>query len=644
MTMENHPGLEPSAAKGGLELMSALDLSSEIILDLQGQPLRADGAALLKALDRMFTVGSYYSREHSQYLRAAEEACGVIVEAIARRPSLALEIAANGLLIEGQTVDGRHRHVRQLFQILVPLNIARLEIGATLTPGDLRQALSALHDHRLGLGQAQGFREITIENLPPTVSATSRKIGRGAEADGSATLSDLVAGLSDEPTDEVSGEADAEREELEHGIRTLMATPDHENLGERLRVLLASKLDEGEMSRLVELAGAAVAASRDPAQAELAFRRLRRALKIEETNPVAAPAAPAAPPAPEDFGYSVEELVRVVNELRANNEPLLPPEASARVDQMNIAFKLLTSAGAGPLPAAALSALEETWTAEGCGPDDVRLAATSLLDFATAASEQQVDVLLPAVLRGVRSRRPDLVAPLWWNIVSAIRPLDPADPRWTALWPHLVNDLLLGLEPAPHPLTQPLYLNAGEFDTDQALRMVRRFGSLGAVRRENPAGDLLQLPVEKTRPIHAVLMGTAAADRHGGNLHSALSRRSSDALTRLLLTAVGEYRPENRALYAALLREGDDARHSRELEDLAARILQRALAETPRERRDEDWLAPAIEWLRRQAPQSAPLMARIVGERRLLFFRAWPQACRLAATADQGTMAPGREG
>jgi len=627
--------------KGGLELMSALDLSSEFIIDLKGQPLRADGAAVLKALDRMLTVGSYYSREHSQYLRAAEEACGVIVEAIARRPGLALEIAANGLLIEGQTVDGRHRHVRQLFQMLVPLNIARLEIGAALTPGDLRQALSALHDHRLGLGQAQGFREITIENLPPTVSATSRKVGRGAEADGSATLSDLLGGLSDEPADDGSREAEARREGLERQLGALATAPDHADINERLRALLAAKLDEVELSRLVDLAGAALAASCDPAQAELAFRRLRRELKLEESNTVP---APAVPPAPEDAGFSVEQLVRAVDELRAINEPLLPPESSARIDQMSIAFKLLTSAGDAQLPAAALSALEETWAAKDCGPEDVRLAAASLLDFAAAASEQQVDVLLPAVLRGVRCRRPDLVAPLWWNFVSAIRPLAPADPRWTALWPQLVNDLLLGLEPAPHPLTQPLYLNAGEFDTDQALKMVRRFGSLGAVRRENPAGDLLQLPVEKTRPIHAVLMGTAAADRHGGNLHNALSRRSADALTRLLLAAVGGYKPENRALYAALLREGDDARHSRELEDLAARILQRALAETPRECRDEDWLAPAIEWLRRQAPQSAPLMARIVGERRLLFFRAWPQACRLAATADPVTMATGREG
>jgi len=55
-------------------------------------------------------------------------------------------------------------------------------------------------------------------------------------------------------------------------------------------------------------------------------------------------------------------------------------------------------------------------------------------------------------------------------------------------------------------------------------------------------------------------------------------------------------------------------------------------------------VAPAIEWLRRQAPQSAPLLARIVGERRFLIFRAWPQACRLAATADQVALTTGREG
>jgi hypothetical protein len=637
--------------------MTANVLNAEVILDLQGAPLRADGAAVLKALDRLLTLGSYYSSQHSQYLRAAEESCLNIVQAIAPRPFLALEIAANGLLIEGQTIDARHRHVRQLYDLLVPLNVARLEIQSAMTPTDLRQALAVLHEHRLGLGQTQGFREITIENLPPTVSTASRTVGRGGEADGSISLGDLVRDLSDALTlsdDHADGQG-GDRQQLARELRSLLAglseqlTVAREPAGspsssprkpaatlaefaafqEALSRRLEAEPDADKLSRLIGQARSALALSRDPRQADAALRILRRELGAE--NREAEPESTTRI-LQEDLSFSVEQLAHAVSELNGLDEPVPPPGPSARADQLNMAFRFLAADSSGQLRAPALSALETVWDTSDCGPDEVRTAAAAIVGLAAADSGAPVDPLLSAVLAIVRRKRPELVAPLWWEITSKAVKTGQGDPRWPVLWPHLVNDLLLGLEPAPHPLAVPLCLKAGDFDVEQALKLAPRVASLSAMKNPKPASDLMLVPVAKARAVHAVLMRTPAADHHGAQLYKALSLRCTDALTRLLMPAVGAYAPEHRDLFAALLREDGREFHSRPLQALAAGTLQRLLANLPPARRDEAWVAPAVEWLGRLAPESArSLLARIVNERRLVFFRVWPPACRRAA-------------
>lgn len=647
--------------------MATSILNTEVILDLQGAPLRADGAAVLKALDRMLTLGSYYSAQHSQYLRAAEETCLTIVQAIAPRPLLALEIAANGLLIEGQTIDPRHRHVRQLHDLLVPLNVARLEIQSAMTPADLRQALAVLHEHRLGLGQTQGFREITIENLPPTVSTASRTVGRGGEADGSVTMSALLddgfaaAAPGDGQVDDDGGD----RRQLAHELRALAAALSEnltanleqtkhlagkaaitlaevaaltETLGRRLE----ADPDADELSRLISQARSALALGHDPRQADAALRLLRRELGTEtrEAEPESASRV-----LQEDLSFSVEQLAQAVSDLNGRDEPVPPPGPSARADQLSMAFRFLASDTTGRLRAPALAALESVWNTGDCSPDEVRTAAAAIVGLTVVDSGAPVDPLLSVVLAVVRRTRPELVAPLWWEIASKQVKAGPDDPRWPIIWPHLVNDLLLGLEPAPHPLAVPLCLKAGDYDVEEALKLAPRVASLGAMKSQTPANDLMLVPIAKARAVHAVLMRTPAADRHGDQVYKALSLRCPDALTRVLMSAVGAYTPEHRELFAALLREDGREFHSRQLQALAAGTLQRRLANLPPARRGEDWVAPAVEWLGRLAPESArPLLARIVGERRLVFFRVWPAACRRAAANPPATPPAGGEG
>ena len=57
-------------------------LNSETICDLTGQPLDRSAAALLKAIDKLLTVGAYYSSDHDQYRVVSEKSCAQMVDAI----------------------------------------------------------------------------------------------------------------------------------------------------------------------------------------------------------------------------------------------------------------------------------------------------------------------------------------------------------------------------------------------------------------------------------------------------------------------------------------------------------------------------------------------------------------------------------
>ena len=156
-------------------------LNSETICDLSGKPLDRSAAAFLKAIDQLLTVGAYYSANHEQYKSVSEKTCEQVVMAIRPDKTMVIEITASGMLIRSQMVDSRHRNVRLLYDLLVPLNIARLEINADLTPEDLRLTISTLQEHKQNLGNTSGFQEIKIKNLPSTVNTASRDVVPGSE-------------------------------------------------------------------------------------------------------------------------------------------------------------------------------------------------------------------------------------------------------------------------------------------------------------------------------------------------------------------------------------------------------------------------------------------------------------------------------
>jgi hypothetical protein len=630
--------------------MATAPLNRDGIVDVHGQPLRPAAAEFLATLDRLLVVCSYYDHDHEQFQRAVERACRGLIAAMDKRAAMAVEVTAMGLSIEGQVVDPQHRSARKVNELLVALNLARLEFSRELTPPQLRAALAALQDQRLKLGRTEGFAQIVIDGLPPTVNVATRRVVAAADR---TVLDDL---LRDFESPASAGEADLdpeaewrrlarefmaladrmlERSEAQAsasaavpaGAAALTVTPGQiAALRDTLRRLLEVRPDPAELLRLIRHAKMALDLSRDPGTVDLAFRVMCHEIGGES----ATPAERAKPLQHEDFAFSPAALSTACLELASRQATLPPPVASALRDTTIVALCLLAEGGDSRIPAGCLDALDAGVAAPEFGIEDLD-ALGALAAGAAARGPAVIDQMLPPLLRSLRRHQGRRVAELWER-------LWPGDAgAQSALWPHLVNDLLLGLGAASDTTEMELWMEANLIETAAAPELAERLARLEALSGNGATarlGNLMQVPTARVGRVLSVLMRGPLADRLGPAFHQALRRLAGNELPRVLAEALVSYDPEHRHFYVDLARELGAATKSPRFRMQAGKVLAETLAElTPAERR-EDWTVTAIAWLPDLAGASArPLLAGIAAQRRFLVLKAWPAACRAAARA-----------
>ncbi|MBM4129566.1 hypothetical protein FJ250_00850 [bacterium] len=613
--------------------MTLLGTNGETILDTAGQPVPAHVSAFVRALDRLLTVSAYYADGHDQHLRAIATAAEAMTAAIGARPWLALEVSAAGLIVDGVTVDPRQRGARQVHDLLVALDIANLSFSPRMTAPDLRAALSALQAHRLARHQAHSFRALALEGLPPTVCAANRRLqatgqlGPAATGTDEARTGDQVqagAELLDVLRRIVSGREPGDRAPDSGQHRPLdLSAEDLEAIRDGVRRLLARDPGAGELSALLGLAAQALELGGAPAAMRLAFAQLSR-----RVAPSAASTSTPAP-RPDEHARSVGDLSRLVADLAARAPAIGDPAVESRRDQVAICFRLLANGARDESFAPALTALEAGCAATRPDPAEAALYAAALRWLATTAAASDIDRALPPLLAGLRAAQPDLPARIWAAVAEEIEP-----PALSSLWPHLVNDVALGLEPAEPSAIERCCRLAGSLDAAEAVRQAPRFLALPGARRAVVPREVFLLPPQRSFGLHAALLKGAAAARHATNLLRELRRRPPDELTGIVLAALDGVGAVDAGLLLEILREGGRSEASPDFRSFAATLLTDTVEALPAERRGEAWVVSALAWLARNAPNRAgELLNRVDSQRNLLLRPAWPEACRVAARA-----------
>lgn len=627
--------------------MATTTMTQEEICDLQGNPLKPAAVTLLTAIDRLLTVSGYYFKNHEQYQQAVDRACTTIIKAIRPRPAMAVEIVANGLILEEQVVGPNLRVARKLHDLLVALNIARLEFSAQMQPAHLREALAILQENRRKLGQAEGFCQISIENLPPTVSIACRRIGKDKP---SASLDDLLCKwenvkVTDSGLDpdsqwkymarEFISLADQLLKNLETisapqggregtGNGTLVSPEVIEALKDSLRRLVEVRPEPSKLIGLIRHVKTALALSNDPGTVDLAFNILRTEMGIESLGH----AKPVQQILREDLSFTVGRLDELISDLRERKEPLGKPVPSALTNLVLITLDLLATGPAEPFRSRYLTAFNGAISAPDFGRKELAVVSSVLTEIA-ANGVEIADRFLPPVLATIRHEHPELLAHLWNQLYTG------SPDSFLVLWPHFVNDLLLGLNPAPQSASLHLWPMAGEIGCEHIRSLGPRLSCLSALRGGRPlAGlsDLSLMPVKRLRFLFALLMQSRCANQVGPLLRKGVLRGSDENLTWILMAALDKFVPDHRGLYAALMREHGNDSPSPRLSRLTSAILMDVLQDLKPLERREPWTAKAISWLPRLAGVEArSILARIISGRRYWIFKAWPPPCRRAA-------------
>lgn len=634
--------------------MAVRTRTSEGMVDLQGAPLNRDAALFLETIDRLLTVSSYYSHDHHQYHQAVAKACAQIRKAIGHRSHLAVEITATGVMVLDQELDPNQLHVRKLFDLLVPLNLARLEFQAILVPGDLRRALAALKDARIQLETGDGFREVVVHGLPETVSIATRHVVN--EPAGS-LLDDVLLEVENEgpSIDAVDPQSEGESlarvfmelaenllANLEDSLHLALGTGEGRHktavtreelraIREGLKRMVQMRPDPQELLHLIDHAKTAVELSGNAESVDLAFKILRDKMGGDDR------------PAPrtrrltlrEDFSFSTGALLAAVNELSATGETWEEPELSSSREQLSIAVSLLGGNDDGADKTRAWELLECGLTTDLYGKEHLMRLLPLVFHLARLNQrddEDSPDQGLTMFFQTVRKSRARMVPDLWCQILEYGK-----DDAHHALWPHLINDLVLGFGADAGHIATTLWDRVGQLGMGcarKSLPCLKKLPAFSSTAGEPDLGPLWSLPLAQTRPAHAVLMNSRFANRHGILLLRAMKRQPFNDLTRIMAMALDEYRPHHRKFIFALVCEGDLEKPSPRLGQMAGELLADRLLHLPRENRKESWVIEAIAMLPALlGGKASPVLDRIRRERRYLVMRAWPANCRRTAAA-----------
>jgi hypothetical protein len=632
---------------------------------------------MLKSLDRLLSIGSYYQSGHERYQEVAREAFAAVTSVMGPNKALYIEVAKEGFWIEDAFLEAEAREVHRLHEILEPLNIAEVEITKEVSAEDLHQAMTALKQQHNNLGAVDSYKEVTIHGLPDTFRTTDRSLyvrtrGRNRGPTGTRDLAEAMGDFREIPdamlVDTPEGQS-LEREFL-NIVGTIMQTGDPTKLKDAesdeerdriisewipdskvkaikaiLRSLERTNSDPMMLESLIGHAQKALELIGDPLLVEMVFQRLRKEAAdrasssklLLENRPK--PRNPKKRPI--KYTMTTEQMTEVIDglaEIAEFPEDLVSPAAA---DTLGVCVQVLAVAPTEDLVVGVGQTIYQILSAADLADDTVSVLGDALAAVTLVREESAVDFAVPMFTVPLRRYHPELLGPTWnraWEAMGNPEQQERA-------WPHVVNDILLGMKWEDPAQRFQLYEGITAFDIDPCPSLLDRLESLQAMREEHIERDIFHAPAPLLYPVHRVLLSCSMGREHGEGLQERLIHQRANHLADTMLMAMGDFKLGNKAIYNAILVQGMDKAPGKLITEAASRLLRSSIKRLAKEERQVPWLPDAIRWLGRLDLKNARKMLELIrDEKKFIFFPVWPAECREAAQdALDGVMMPVRQ-
>lgn len=649
---------------GGACLSSIADKDPPLPADAPSPVLAPEHADLLAALDRMLTVGSYYPPGHEKYREVARAAHRAVARAAGPQGVLAIEVTEGGLALGASFAPAEGREAKRLHKLLVPLDVALLEIDQDASAEDLHAALLALKKQQSELGSSRAYRAIEVTGLPASVRVTSRQlyVKMRHKLVGSGGTRPNIDAFDPNTIPDAMLVATPDGQKLEREflavVRGIMTSADPQNL-QRLHETSIDRISQvlGEwipdaairamkdiIDRLAEtnsdpmvleaLVGHATKAlelTGDSAMVELAFERLRVEREVKgESRPLLEnrPRPRGVKPSPVTYTMTRAQLGALVDEVAAEAAPIADLDARTNADCLGICCQILSAAPSLEL-AEQVTGLMETLVADDrCSAGDLEVVRDALRSAFQRGWNEHTPELARALLEPMRLLRPRKLGWLWLSVWEGLLERGQKE----AAWPFVVNDLLLGVDWDDLEGKLQLFGELTRLDVSDRLDLLARLETLPALRDKHVDDGFLEAPAPLLYPVYRLLLRSSLSEEFGPRLLARLAEQDAQPLVAQLLACLGGWDRGHLRLYQAMLDQGVAERVSPALADLAGRYLRGIVTRLEDQELAEPWVPGAIDWLSRlRAGGATEILRDIVEERRWLFIPVWPAAARDAA-------------
>jgi hypothetical protein len=624
------------------------------------QPLSEEHTELFVALDRLLTIGSYYTPEHPRYQDVAAGAHAALTKNMVGGVKLEIECSSEGFWVHNVYIEGDQNETHRVYELMTTLNLALLEIHSGVSTKDLHEAVTILKNFQVTQAGKKTYEEVQITGLPYTIEVTSQSLyvktrggisGRGRARTGLADnyiipdanlvptpdgqklerkFLSIVSGIMANGDPTKLGDADDE------GVNDQLLSdwvPDSavNSIKEIMAALKRTNTDPMIMEHLIGYAQAALELTADPFLVELIFQRLRKetGLKTQKSKSLLEnrPKPKNPTKGPVKYTMTPDQMNEAIAELTAASEVPEDLLAPSTADCLGICTQILCSAPTEHMIQGIGTTVFRILSEDNLTEQDLAVIRGSISAILKTGSREIIDGALPLFLTPLRNFHPRFVGPLWLEAWKSLREID----NQRLAWPHLVNELLLGIEWDDPGAKLALYESLSRIDVGDGKAMLERLEEMKALKSKKISPEFFHAPAPLLYSVHLVLLDSSVFKDHGPKMFGRLFHQRAQRLSNLLIIIMGEYRHSNKLIFQAILDQGVDEKIKPKLEDIGSRMLANTIRNLEPESREDLWVVDAITWLGRLDPKRAQtVLTRILTEKRFFLFPVWPAECREA--------------
>jgi hypothetical protein len=594
------------------------------------------------SLDRLFRVATIYGATHPAIAQAAAPVLASVQRLAGPKNEAKVKLVDQGALdVAGTQLPKTFAAAQRLRERLERAGLSGVAVGVAVSPADLC-ALGDLLRRRPVQGDASD--PDGTKSLPATIRPLASWFGIPGE-DGSATRARIEALV---------------RKAFESHPLAPPLLKTHGDIAFEAFELLRERTEPADATSLRSCVGALRTALEARAEKGIdqltlldLLREVREVLKAATGEATATAIVDAVLDFSEQYlleGFAAKPGAKPLDLLGARQDVVLERETQ------EVTRALGEAIGSAPVPAqsefrciAEYVSIQLQLLALACEPELLRAIESRLhAAFEQEGDREFDDALAGFVAEQCRDGEPARVDRSFAFLSGELRRGDPArfarlladglasgDARVVErVWPHLANELVLGLPAEALGVERRLLDRLLETPPELFTSAAARVAQLACVRTELDGRPRLLFapPRVELRLLFLALASVPDAKSFGALLLRELREAPLPLPGAQAFAALRHADDRERRFLLAFLRQEGGANGAAALDRLAARTLVDALARLPVESRGEPWVVLAIGGLGALGSvEGDALLARVLSERRLFLFPTWPDVCRRKA-------------